>query len=324
MPSTAWKEVVTPDEAARHAAAAEAIAAMQRRKNERFGTGRALHRKGLCVTTAELEVLADLPSHARHGLFAQAGRYPVWVRLSSGSVDRQSDRRPDIRGFAFRVFGVSGDAALGGKTDHQDFSLINQTTFAFASSEPFFGLVLAAGRSPAALLAWLLRTYGLIGGLQQLKKMAATMAKPFGGFACERFASTLPLAFGPYAVKWRLLPPPGLQPSPDAQADWGADFARHAAARPLVYTLQAQFFVDEQRTPIEDASREWLEADAPFVDLALLTVNPPPADEAAKRQAERSVYDPWQALAAHRPLGEVMRARRIVYFASQQGRGAAG
>lgn len=323
MPSTAWRELVAPEEAARHAAAAEAIAAMQRHKNERFGVGRALHRKGLCVTTAELEVLADLPAHARHGLFAHPGRYPVWVRLSSGGVDRQSDRRPDIRGFAFRVFGVSGDAALGGKTEHQDFSLINQTAFAFATSEPFFGLVLAAGRSPAALLAWLFKTYGLVGGLKQLKKMVATFGKPFGGFACERFASTLPLAFGPYAVKWRLLPPAGHSPLPDANADWGADFARHTAQGPLVYRLQAQFFEDEERTPIEDASREWLEADAPFVDLALLTVNPPPADEAARRQAERSVYDPWQALAAHRPLGEVMRARKVVYFASQQGRGAA-
>ena len=29
-----------------------------------------------------------------------------------------------------------------------------------------------------------------------------------------------------------------------------------------------------------------------------------------------------QALAAHRPLGDVQRARKVVYFASQQGRGA--
>jgi len=35
------------------------------------------------------------------------------------------------------------------------------------------------------------------------------------------------------------------------------------------------------------------------------------------------VFDPWQALMAHRPLGEVMRARKAVYFASQKERGAA-
>mgnify|MGYP002755894772 CR=1 FL=1 len=40
-------------------------------------------------------------------------------------------------------------------------------------------------------------------------------------------------------------------------------------------------------------------------------------------RAESAVFDPWQALAAHRPLGDVMRARKAVYFVSQQGRGAA-
>jgi hypothetical protein len=39
-------------------------------------------------------------------------------------------------------------------------------------------------------------------------------------------------------------------------------------------------------------------------------------------QAEKSVFDPWQALAAHRPLGDVQRARKVVYFESQKGRGA--
>jgi hypothetical protein len=327
MPSTAWVEMVGVDEAARHAAAARDIAALQQRKNARFGVGRALHRKGLLCTTAELEVLPGLPAHAAQGLFAQPGRYPVWVRLSNGGVDKQSDRRPDIRGFAFRVQGLApAPSALGGTIEHQDFSLINQTHFAFATSHPFFGLVLAAGESPGALLKWMFRTYGLIGGIKQIKKMAATFGRPFAGFACERFASTLPIAFGPYAAKLRLLPPPGLQPRPDAAQAWAADFRAHTAnstSGPLVYELQAQFFENEASTPIEDASVEWLERDAPFVSLARLHVNAPPADAVWQQQAEASVYDPWQALAAHRPLGEVMRARKVVYFESQKVRGAA-
>ena len=38
---------------------------------------------------------------------------------------------------------------------------------------------------------------------------------------------------------------------------------------------------------------------------------------------EAGIFDPWQGLAAHRPLGDVQRARKVVYLASQQGRGAA-
>lgn len=40
-------------------------------------------------------------------------------------------------------------------------------------------------------------------------------------------------------------------------------------------------------------------------------------------KVEAAVFDPWQALAEHRPLGDVQRARKAVYFASQKGRGAA-
>ena len=81
---------------------------------------------------------------------------------------------------------------------------------------------------------------------------------------------------------------------------------------PLVYRLQLQSFVDEARTPIEDASVDWPEAVAPYVDVGTLTLRPPePAAEADAfaAEVERSVFDPWQALTAHRPLGEVMRAR---------------
>ena len=39
-------------------------------------------------------------------------------------------------------------------------------------------------------------------------------------------------------------------------------------------------------------------------------------------QVEGCVIDPWQALAEHRPLGDVQRARKVVYYASQRGRGA--
>jgi hypothetical protein len=39
-------------------------------------------------------------------------------------------------------------------------------------------------------------------------------------------------------------------------------------------------------------------------------------------KAESAVFDPWQALIEHRPLGDVQRARKAIYFESQKGRGA--
>lgn len=325
-PSTDWAERVQPGEAARHAAAAEGFKRMQRAKSARYGNGRALHRKPLLALHATLAVPAGLPEPARHGLFAAAGKHAAWVRLSNGGTDVQSDRRPDIRGFSLRVFGVDGPGALGSPTDHQDFALINRPAFAFADSQPFVGLVMAAAKGPAALLPWALRTYGPLGMFPALKRLLGSFNAPFSGFATEPFFSAAPVACGPYAARLRLLPPAGQAPSATAPLNWADDLLQRLGAGPLVYRLQLQFFVDEARTPIEDASVDWPEAVAPYMDVATLTVLPagPAAEaEAFAAEVERSVFDPWQALAAHRPLGEVMRARKAVYFASQQERGAA-
>lgn len=71
-PSTAWREVVAPDEAQRFAHYAELFAALQARKSAHFGQGRALHRKTLTGIQGHLTVRDGLPDFARHGLFAQA------------------------------------------------------------------------------------------------------------------------------------------------------------------------------------------------------------------------------------------------------------
>ena len=95
---------------------------------------------------------------------------------------------------------------------------------------------------------------------------------------------------------------------------------------PLVHELQLQFFVDERRTPIEDASVNWTEDVAAYRTVARLTIRQQPLDGAAAlafaKEVEQAVFDPWDALAEHRPLGEVMRARKVVYFASEKTRGA--
>jgi hypothetical protein len=109
-----------------------------------------------------------------------------------------------------------------------------------------------------------------------------------------------------------------------AREDWAADFCSRLARHPLHWDLQLQFFASEALTPIEDASVNWA---TPYSTVARLML--PKQDcasaegQALAEQVERTVIDPWQALAEHRPLGDVQRARKVVYFESQKGRGAA-
>lgn len=325
-PSTAWKEQIAADEAQRFAGYGVQFAAIQARKSKKYGPGRALHRKQLTAARGQLEVLADLPEFARHGLFATPHEFDVWVRLSNGGLDRAPDRMPDVRGFALRVLGVQGDSALGnGPAKSQDFTLINQEAFAFPKSDEFVGFVAAAASGGAALLKFLVKQYGLLGGPARLLKMLKTVNKPFGGFATEPMFSAVPMACGPYAVRVRLVPAAANgQATGGANKDWGADFSTRLAGQDLHWDLQLQPFVSEALTPIEDASVNW---PTPYTTVARLTLprqdNTQPAGKAFAEQVEAGVFDPWQALAAHRPLGDVQRARKVVYFESQKGRGAA-
>jgi hypothetical protein len=324
--STDWREAPAADEAQRFAGYGQQFAELQTRKSKKFGTGRALHRKQLSAAQGELEVLSDLPAFARHGLFAEPGTLEVRVRLSNGGMDRAPDRTPDIRGFAFKVLGVKGDSALNnGPAKSQDFTLINQEVFGFASSEEFVSFVMAAANGNGALLKYLIGRHGLLGGPARLLRLLKTVGKPFGGFATEALYSAAPMACGPYAVRVRLLPGAanGLA-TPGASADWGADFAARLARQPLQWDLQLQPFVSESETPIEDASVNWSSAYTTVARLKLpLQDSASPAGQALLAQVEAEVFDPWQALAAHRPLGDVQRARKVVYFESQKGRHAA-
>jgi len=325
-PSTQWQERVPADEAQRFVTYGEQFAALQERKSSKYGKGRALHRKQLTAAHGSLQVLDGLPEFARQGLFSKPGLHDVWVRLSNGGMDRAPDHAPDIRGFALRVFGVQGESALGnGPAVSQDFALINQEAFGFPSSAEFVDFVMAASTGTGGLLRFLVRRYGLLGGPARLLKLLKTMSKPFGGFATENMYSAAPVASGPYAVRVRLVPAPANGPSTaGANRDWGADFGARLRERGLHWELQLQPFVDEHRTPIEDASVNW---PSPYTTVARLTL--PRQDVASEQgralceQVEAAVFDPWQALAAHRPLGDVQRARKVVYFESQKGRGAA-
>jgi catalase len=321
-PSRNWQEILAPDEEQRFTHYTDQLMAIQKAKNREFGPGRMLHRKQLIGLQAQLEVLPGLPAHAAHGLFARPGFHETLVRISNGSLSVQQDRVPDIRGFAIKVLGIQGPGALGGTTEAQDFLLINREVFGLRNSDAFVKLVLASAQGGSALFKHFIKEYGLLGGFRQLATAMKSLKRPFTGYATERFFSASPLTCGPYAVRVRLLPPEGQSINPAASEDWARDLKDRLAQGPLRYALQLQFFTAEDETPIEDGSKNWEEKDAPYVTVAYLTLQPPAAADFTELQKriDEARFDPWCALAEHRPLGDVMRARKFAYFASQKNR----
>lgn len=327
MPSTQWREEIGPDEEPRFERQAERLREIQRKNAARAGTSRALHAKHTGCFAAELHVHGDLPAHARVGVFAEPKVWRAYVRFSNGSSAHQPDRTPDVRGIGIKLLDVPGRKILPGLEDAttQDFLLIQSPSTPFRGSDDFVGLVWAA-RSKALALPRLLWRFGPGGVAKLVGRLRSSLGVPVHTLSEQRYWSALPTKYGEYAVRWGLRPraagsPAGSDASTPASSDHlRDDLVRRLEQGPLEWGLMAQFFEDEQRTPIEDASVEWREEDAPFVTLARLVLPKQDAASAEGRALEQTIerlsFDPWHATEDFRPLGEMMRARKTAYKVS--------
>jgi hypothetical protein len=311
-PSTQREEAVLPDEADRHEAFAATLTAIQSRVNAKRGPGRTFHRKQVVALSGQLDVPGGLPPYASAGLFAQTGRYPVVIRMSNGALVPQPDAVPDIRGLAFSVRGLQAPGALGGTTDRQDFLLINRPAFGFKDSRDFAEMVPAAARGQKALLEHFVSKLGVVKAAVEMARQSAELLRPFSGFATSQFHSCAPIAWGPYAAHVHLVPV-GASRNLLAARDWGADVRERIAKGPLHWLVQAQFYIDPGLTPIEDGRKPWR---GPKLTVGRLVAD----GLADAAQVEADHFDPWMALAEHRPLGEIMRARKAAYYPSFQNR----
>jgi hypothetical protein len=326
MPSTEWKETVADGEEARFTRYAEQLRAMQKRYVEDGKAGRALHAKGTGGYEAKLEVLRDLPPAARHGLFARPATYEAYVRFSNGASKRQSDRAGDVRGLAVKVRGVEGPKVLGDSRT-QDLLGIQSPTTPFRTADEFVAVVLAA-QTPATLVFRLIASIGVGRTVRILKRLSALRrAPPTATLAGTRFWSALPIRVGPYAARYAFEPLQAKDahaPEDRTRSYLTDDLAARLRQGTLAWDVQLQFFENEGHTPIEDASVDW---DSPHVTVARLTL---PMQDAASDEGKKIAemiealsFDPWHSLVEHAPLGGMMRARKLAYYASTQERGAA-
>ena len=318
-PSPSWSETIAPNEAAAFDALAGKLRAIQ---HARAPADRALHAKAHGGLLGELSVLPDLPAWTRVGIFEKPGSYRAYARFSNGSGARQGDSKGDVRGIAVKVVGVPGKKLIPGMEGAatQDFLGILSPAPPFRTPAEFVGTVVATSGSPLLLLPRLFaalgwQTFKVLGALN------AGRAHPVTSMAEQTFYSALPIRWGNHAVKYSFLPdpvpaPPGLVPS-DAPDHLANDLRARLAAGPLAWTLRVQGYVDAARTPIEDPTKEWLPADAPWVPVARLTLPQQDAgSERGKRLAawvETLSFDPWHAPEEFRPLGALMRARGAAY-----------
>ena len=301
---------------------------------------RAVHAKSHGLLKAEVEILPDLRDELRQGLFLKPATYGAVMRFSTDPGDILSDHISTPRGLAVKVIGVQGDML----PDHanqvtQDFVLRNTSTFAANAddflenirqiaehvddSETLKQIVSSVAQTAEETLEWVGQQSALFMGFGH------PPTHPLG----ETYHSAATLRFGDYFGKLRLVPvSDSLRALRGKRIEhphtWNslkdsivAFFAKETA----IWELRIQLCTDLAKMPVEDASVEWDEQLSPALTVARITAQPQNAYSDARRVwvDEQLSFNPWHSLAAHRPLGNIMRARFKSYLASSQFRHAA-
>lgn len=293
---------------------------------------RSVHAKSHGLLRGEIEVLQGLPDVLAQGAFAKPGVRPLVMRLSSTPGDLLDDKVSTPRGLSIKIVGVEGARLPGSEGDvTQDFVMINGPAFSAPTAKKFLGnLKLLAGttdKAPGAknVLATALR------GLESLIEKVggeSAMLKSLGGHPAtnplgETYYTQVPVLYGPYMAKLSIAPlSPELTALKDAPVDLGAspDALREAVVRHFhtqggVWELRVQLCVNLETMPIEDASVVWPEDTSAFVAVARINVPPQPAwsEDRVRAVNDGMAFSPWHGLAAHRPIGSIMRVRKAAY-----------
>jgi hypothetical protein len=335
-------EQLQPDEAALVEQILASMLRVNRSVSGRHRHGlRDAHAKSHGVVRGELIVAADLPEPLRQGLFAAPGRYPAIVRFSTAPGDLQSDRVPSPRGMAIKLLGVDGPRALASDdSKNQDLLLVNHPVIPFGHVKAYWEtqqLLEKGDGTPEALLRL---TAALARGANafleavhaQVPPTVAALAVPNHHVLGETFHSMAALRHGDYVAKLSAAPASDAvravtgHPLPDGHGDSALRdlIVEHFHNQGAEYELRAQLCTDPAAMPIEDASVEWPAANSPHQPIARLVLPPQDAYSDARRIYADDVlaFSPWRCLAAHRPLGSIMRIRRAAYEQSSQFRHA--
>lgn len=326
-------EQIPPDEAASIEALSEQflkIAAITYRDS---GHGfRPVHAKSHGLLEGELIVSPDLPPVLAQGLFGRPGTYPVYMRFSTSPGDILPDDISTPRGLAIKVLGVEGERLPDSAHDTtQDFVLIVGKVFGAPNPKAFLpSLKLLAPttdkalRAKEALSAVLRGTEKVIeafGG--QSGTLMALGGYPETHILGESFFSQVPIRYGDYMAKIGVVPvspeltrltnaPLKLNGIPNGLRDAVQKFFTENGG---TWELRVQLCVDLETMPIEDATKPWPEDKSPYITVARIVAKPQNSwsDEHYNAIDTAMAFSPWHGLAAHRPLGGIMRARKVIY-----------
>jgi hypothetical protein len=306
------REDVSPDE---QSVSADFIAFLKAASAARHPTGTVRRfnqaRASGCVE-AEFTVVTGLADQLKVGLFQQPRSYNAWIRFANATT--MSDREKDVRGMSIKVRDVRGDNLTRG-IDVQDFVLNSHPVMMVPGPREFLELLRAVEA----------------GGWRRIRYFLTHPRAARIAFASRQqpschldipYWSTTPYLFGDgRAVKYIVRPvmrAPSRRPTM-TDTYLHDELRRRLSTEDVALDFCVQFQRDARTMPIEDASVEWSERESPYVRVAEVRLPRQSIDVPGRDLVcERTSFNPWHSLAAHRPLGAMNRVRRAIYDAMQQ------
>jgi hypothetical protein len=274
------------------------------------------------IVRAEFTVRDDVPAHMRQGIFASPGTYRAWVRYSGpGPVWSADIEDIGFLSMAIKIMGVQGPKLMDDEKLTQDLLGTCAPTFVSPDTRANAQLQHWSYQNAPIFYFFNLTEPHLLDAIMN-SLWTRTQSSPL---ECDYF-STVPYLLGEgQAMQYsfhprtrRRTPVPGLPGRPPD------DYLRQAMAASLSrgdaeFDICVQVQTDPFLMPIENAAVMWPTRLSPRVPVARVRIPRQTFDTPEQMAFGRYLsYNPWHTLPEHRPLGNVSRARKRLYWEMSQ------
>jgi hypothetical protein len=331
-------EVKQPDEDQQIQQVVDSMARVNKLMFEKYRHGiRDAHAKSHGILRGELVIYPELATPYAQGVFQTPKTYPVIIRLSTAPGAIMPDGQPTFRGMAIKIIGVEGTKFLADQADAltQDFLLVNHPVIPTGTVQTYLQQQLK-----------LEKIAGVPEQLQEMQAKITTVAhqalhavgihpqpndlgigKQNTHILGETFFTMAALRYGDYIAKISAAP---LSENVSMLAGQIIDSENDSALKELVvdffannvaeYELRVQLCTDLRIMPVEDGSVEWPQNESPYVPVGKLVIASQQAYSPQRRVYADDVltFNPFHCLPEHRPLGSIMRARKLAYETSSR------
>jgi hypothetical protein len=259
----------------------------------------------------------DVPSHMRHGIFANPCSFPAWVRYSGpGPIVPRDIDDVGFGSMTIKLIGVEGPKLLEDEKFTQDLLCVTTPSFVTPDS-----------KANASLQDWSLREMPVFYFLNPKDHhlldffMQAlwneTQYNPLGQYyySCVPYllgeGQAMQYAFYPKTEVPKTIPGMPFNPPDNYLRE---NMIKTLAVKDVDFDILVQIQTDPFLMPIENAAVRWPEKLSPHVPVASLHVPKQKFDSPEQFAfVDNLTYNPWHCLPEHRPLGNQNRTRLRLY-----------